>query len=377
MMELLRSEALLLLADLIITLVFLKGTLVLAWFAALAVSGKRSSAALRSSFWTLAFGSLLLLPIAWFAIPWWETGVLNFPRALFSPVGYSLGDSFTAELTRSLVAALPNGVVTAVAGIPVASYIALIWLAGAILILTRFLLERIRVERLARRGQPADAGRCANLISEIRTQLRISRAVRVVYSNHLPTPATFGIFRPVVLLPQEAAEWETARLMAVLYHELAHIQRHDYISLLFIELARALYWINPLIPVAASRARECQDQACDDTVLRSGMTASTYARHLLELARNLSAQLPRRFPQSALPLVTNSRLGRRVRVILDKTSDRTPLTAQSFRRRVVLALLFCGTLASVNLWRCEAAEPGITAPAADLVSSDSDSQPLT
>ena len=96
--------------------------------------------------------------------------------------------------------------------------------------------------------------RCLALVRRIARELGISRPVRLIEHAGLTTPATFGVRRPVVLFPTVAREWPGERLSAVLYHELAHVQRLDYASLLLLELVRAFYWVNPLV-LAAARKR--------------------------------------------------------------------------------------------------------------------------
>ena len=43
---------------------------------------------------------------------------------------------------------------------------------------------------------------------------------------------TWGLMRPRVLVPVDASTWSAERIRIVLYHELAHVQRHDWAILI-------------------------------------------------------------------------------------------------------------------------------------------------
>ena len=96
---------------------------------------------------------------------------------------------------------------------------------------------------------------------------------------------TWGLFRPIVLLPQDAPHWTDTRLQVVLLHELAHVRRCDWALQLLAEVLRAVCWLNPLAWLAASRLRSESERASDDEVLRAGVAGAEYASHLLALAR--------------------------------------------------------------------------------------------
>ncbi len=86
--------------------------------------------------------------------------------------------------------------------------------------------------------------------------------------------------RPRILLPSHAHEWSEARIHAVLGHEIAHIQRHDWLVQIAAEAIRAIYWFNPVFWLACRRLRRESEQACDDAVLRLGVPPRDYAMHL-------------------------------------------------------------------------------------------------
>src|SRR5262249_47808385 len=77
------------------------------------------------------------------------------------------------------------------------------------------------------------------------------------------------------------------RIRVVLTHEFAHIKRWDWPVQLVAELARAVYWFNPLFWLICRQLRSESEHACDDVVLNTGFDAKDYAAHLLDLARAL------------------------------------------------------------------------------------------
>jgi HEAT repeat protein len=117
-------------------------------------------------------------------------------------------------------------------------------------------------------------------------------------------------------------------------HELAHIRRADCRAQLVTQLACALYWFNPLIWIAARHLRSERERACDDAVLRAGARPSTYASHLLDIAREVQPALK---PSAALAMARPSELEGRLLAVLAEARTRIP--ARGSRWAVAAALV--------------------------------------
>src|SRR5205814_1546050 len=138
------------------------------------------------------------------------------------------------------------------------------------------------------------------------------------YRRHkVAGPATFGIFRPDILLPARARDWSRETLTSVMLHERAHIRRHDTVAQLFTQVVSAFLWFQPLVWYAARRAAEERERACDDLVVNEGIQASLYASHLLEIARESSAE---HVGLAAIPMARECSLERRLRAVLDEST---------------------------------------------------------
>jgi hypothetical protein len=124
-----------------------------------------------------------------------------------------------------------------------------------------------------------------------------------------------------VLLPAAAFEWDAERRRSVLLHELAHVRRGDLRVQALAQAACAVYWFNPLAWIAASHLRSEREQACDDEVLRSGARPSTYAQHLLDIAKDLRTT---RFPSAALAMSRPRELEGRLVAVLAVSRHRAP-----------------------------------------------------
>ena len=111
----------------------------------------------------------------------------------------------------------------------------------------------------------------------------------IALSADIPSPAVFGVFRPVLVLP-EAAIGRLSRKRAehILLHELAHIKRRDLLVNAFYTLLQIAYWFNPLLWLLRRRLQHLRELCCDATVARILRDKTPeYRETILETARRL------------------------------------------------------------------------------------------
>ena len=287
----------------------------------------RQSAALRHSLWATALALSLLMPFAvvylpsWVQVaPPWETAEpwpRNEPALVTADVRHADAESVVPDPRRDELSAAPHDARVAW---PTAM---IVWLVGALGVFLRNALAHVALVRWVRKSRPELSPAWAATLNGVASEAGFWRRVRVLESEHATSPCTFGLVRPVVLLPAASAGWPAAQRRFTLLHELAHVRRLDYLTTQISSMACAVHWYNPLVWFAAIQARKLQEQACDDVVLNAGGSPSDYAQFLAGLAggsRHLSPALP-----AAVGMVQRSQLHGRVTAILDASRARLPL----------------------------------------------------
>ncbi|HWV58114.1 MAG TPA: M56 family metallopeptidase [Longimicrobiales bacterium] len=193
--------------------------------------------------------------------------------------------------------------------------IAIAWALGVLVRLAWLAYENIRVRVRFRDAVPLPAGRIARVAEDALRFLPRWRRVRLVVSPSDNVLCTYGLLRPVIVLPAGANDWPDDRLRVAILHEAMHIRAFDYLGLLLSEIACAIYWPNPLVWHARSRLQAEQEEACDAQVIHCGVRPVDYASHLVEIARLFHAS-PYEW-RATLPLA-RCRLESRVLSILQK-----------------------------------------------------------
>ena len=191
----------------------------------------------------------------------------------------------TAVATAAVPAASPAA--AASAGIALLSYPAVNWprLLGLLLaagFAVRLLwmgagLFYLRRLRSAGTEAPEDEG-----VRELQSTLGTSAAIR--YVPGLTQPVTFGLLRPVVLLPDALREHDAEIQHAVLAHELVHVQRRDWAWIVGEELVRAALWFHPAMWWLISRVQLAREEVVDEIVVTLTGKRRTYVEALLAFA---------------------------------------------------------------------------------------------
>ena len=277
---------------------------------------RRGTAAARHLIWTLGITAALLLPVL----------SLTAPALVGAPVPTTMTLPAIAPptLTASASADAPTVVATVAPAVDRASswplWLAALWAAGSLVVGIRLVRGQLAARRLQRTATPTADPIWTAAQGEAATTLGLARPVALLRSPAIATPMTVGVLRHCVLLPVAADAWSPDRLRAVLTHELGHVRRRDTAVQLAAQLACALYWWNPLAWFAAARLRLEREHACDDLVLHAGVTPSSYASDLLDVARAL---VPRAHA-GAVGMVDRSWTAARLRRIVDATTARQP-----------------------------------------------------
>ena len=210
-----------------------------------------------------------------------------------------IGDPLTA-----LPAAAARSVVTANGA--VANYLAVgalsLWACGFAAIAVCWLVRWKRVLVIRRAATPMDTPGSAKY------------AVPVMSSPNLDEPGVFGVFRPVLLLPEGIGErLNPAQLDAILAHELCHVCRRDNLTSAIHMAVQAVFWFHPLVWWLGARLLDERERACDEEVLRLGNQPRIYAEGILNVCK-----LYVESPLACVSGVTGANLKRRIEQIMTR-----------------------------------------------------------
>ena len=160
----------------------------------------------------------------------------------------------------------------------------LVWIVVAVGIACLAVAAQVVLFVKRQRYQQVTDPALLQMCGDVATKLGVRRGVTLLEGESNAMPMTWGVIRPVLLMPANAHEWSAERMRMVLLHELAHVRRYDCLWQTVSALAIACHWFNPLVWLAARRLHSECERACDDVVLSSGVAASNYAEQLLDIS---------------------------------------------------------------------------------------------
>ena len=123
----------------------------------------------------------------------------------------------------------------------------------------------------------------------LRLRAALAPKAEFLHSACVSGPVTFGLFRPVVVLPHRFAELPPDIQQAVACHELLHVRRHDWIATVIEESIRAALWFHPAVWWLISQVQLAREQTVDRQVVEFTENRAQYLNALLAMAGNQPA----------------------------------------------------------------------------------------
>lgn len=170
------------------------------------------------------------------------------------------------------------------------SILSVIWLAGLLLCFGFFAVSYIKCYREFRFSLPVEN----DILEAWKEKHPLKRSLSIRQTETIAAPLSYGVIRPVILMPKNT-EWKNIyQLRYVLEHEYVHIRRLDMLTKLIMIATVCIHWFNPLVWVMYILFNRDLELSCDETVVRRfGMDIkSVYATALISMEEKKSGLTP-------------------------------------------------------------------------------------
>lgn len=170
------------------------------------------------------------------------------------------------------------------------SILSVIWLAGLLLCFGFFAVSYIKCYQEFRFSLPVEN----DILEAWKEKHPLKRSLSIRQTETIAAPLSYGVIRPVILMPKNT-EWKNIyQLRYVLEHEYVHIRRLDMLTKLIMIAAVCIHWFNPLVWVMYILFNRDLELSCDETVVRRfGMDIkSVYATALISMEEKKSGLTP-------------------------------------------------------------------------------------
>ncbi|MRX11608.1 TonB family protein [Pseudoduganella sp. FT25W] len=162
-----------------------------------------------------------------------------------------------------------------------------LWALCAAVLALRMLAGMLWIDRVSRhRGNHPQQQRWEAELARLAQRFGIRREIGLRVVDTLASPVTAGWWRPVVLVPAALISGMPPDLLqALLAHEMAHIQRHDYLINLLQNVIETLLFYHPAVWWMSNRIRVERELIADDVAARQLGEPRRLALALSELER--------------------------------------------------------------------------------------------
>ncbi|MBE6617380.1 MAG: hypothetical protein E7627_05525 [Ruminococcaceae bacterium] len=139
-----------------------------------------------------------------------------------------------------------------------------VWLAGCIICAIYFIVAyvNLRVELAASLPETNE------VILRFAKKHKLIRRVEIRRSDRITTPITYGLFKPVIVMPKISYGCSEHQLEYIIEHEHVHIKRMDILVKGALIAAVCVHWFNPLVWVMLVLCNRDLELSCDEAVIR-------------------------------------------------------------------------------------------------------------
>lgn len=165
-----------------------------------------------------------------------------------------------------------------------------VWAAGMSVFAGIFLLSYVKSKQEFGTALPLHNDGIAKWLREH----PLKRKIEIRQLSGITTPMTYGLFRPVILLPENTDLDNKQQLEYILYHEYVHIRRFDTALKFLAAAALCVHWFNPMVWVLYVLFNRDIELACDECVVRSfgRENRAEYARTLISMEERKTFTAP-------------------------------------------------------------------------------------
>lgn len=146
---------------------------------------------------------------------------------------------------------------------------AVVWCGGALLRAAWLATGLVRMRAWRHGASPL----CDPALDRARALVAVT--AQAFSSNAVVQPISWGLRRPVILVPDALASRPPSQREAVYVHELLHVARRDIVSVWAEEVLRTVLWPHPAVWLLVPRLRLAREQVVDRETIRR--TASRHA----------------------------------------------------------------------------------------------------
>ncbi|NIM57727.1 MAG: hypothetical protein GTO16_02130, partial [Candidatus Aminicenantes bacterium] len=328
---------------------------------------RKKSASIRHFLLSFSLISLLLLPLlstfttGWEVrfLPSWQTAEKSSPdfdevKTSKGSLGYLNKVDIQIQENSSILSGLDMNAsqvkktffqtidVTTLLGLS----LIIIWTAGLLFLLIKIIAGLYGAHRLTRQGKRVSGPFWQLLLERFLNAIFIRRKISLLRHDKIKVPLTWGVFKPVVIIPAVAENWNRDECSSALFHELSHVKRSDFLFKILAHISCALYWFNPLSWFVFRLMRKEQEKACDELVLKAGVKPSTYAANLLSIQK--AGQIQWNPPATVLGAVGKSQLNERLLAILKQQLKPKEV---KMKTKILLSLFVIAAITFIGLAR--------------------------